>query len=189
MKGNTFPIYGVNYSAGDFYFVYTDNSFISRGIAWFEYRSEIFLVKNKVSHVGIVIGEGRGISATSKGIAVEDLNECFDSKHRHIFFREVRDITFEQRTKLIEFAHDNLGRKYDWPLIAGFALINSTVGRMLPESMRMFLLKKFNSYERLVCSEFASEALNFAKVISLKNTLLCPSDLIMLDIWKNFKFK
>lgn len=181
------PVFGVDYVAGDVYFVWTDKSFLSVGIAWFEYRSEFLSAKNKVSHCGIVIGDGKGISAQPQGVDYEDLNKIFDDPNKHIFFREPTMLSAWTADKTVKYAENQLGRKYDYGLFAAFALANSTAGKLFSEKMKRKILDFFDSKTKVVCSELACECLYFGGLSYYKYFKLMPSELADLIIFKKLK--
>ena len=185
---NKMPVYGKDYVAGDVYFVWTDKSFLSAGIAWFEYREEFLKVKNKVSHCGIVVGVGKGISAQPQGIDYEDLDEIIKNENKHIFFREPTMLWSYGSKKIINYAKNQIGRKYDYGLFLGFAVINSTIGKLFTEKFKRKILNLFNSKSRLICSEFAAECLFYGGLSYYHYFKIMPSELMDLCVFKKLKY-
>jgi len=181
------PVYGKDYMAGDVYFVWTDRSFLSLGIAWFEYRSEFLTAKEKVSHCGIVVGEGKGISAQPQGIDYEDLYAIFDDSDKHVFFREPLMLQAYSAEATVRYAENQLGRKYDYGLFCAFALVNSSFGKLFTDKFKKRILNFFNSDEKLVCSEFAAECLFYGGLSYYKHFQIMPSELADLIIFKKIK--
>jgi hypothetical protein len=85
------PEFGVNYNVGYIGFTYTDNSFISKGIAWFTRwaKGENLDVPNvPLSHVIVVTGPDTCAEATVPRSKETPIQEYFDAPHTHIFFRK-----------------------------------------------------------------------------------------------------
>jgi hypothetical protein len=184
---NKKPVYGVDYKPGQVYFTYTDHSFISVGIAWFQYRSEFLKAKDKVSHCGIVIAEGQGISAQPQGIDYEDLNAIFDNPDKHIFFREPIMLDCWGASKTIEYAKTKIGIKYDFGLFIGFAIVNSTIGKLFTDNFKKKILDIFGSDAKLLCSEYASESLFYGGLSYYSNFKITPYEFVDLIIFKKIK--
>lgn len=181
------PVFGKDYIPGDVYFVWTDNSFLSHGIAWFEYRSEFLKVKNKVSHCGIVCGDGKGIAAQPGGVDYEYLNAIFNNPHKHIFFREPCMLQAYSAQATINYAKNQIGRKYDYGLFLGMAVANSFVSKFFTENFRKKILDVFDSKRKVVCSELVAECLFYGHLSYYKYFKLMPSELAALCIFKKLK--
>lgn len=124
------PIYGVDYDLGYVMCMFTDDSFISKGIYWF--TRPLRGSKIKVTHVGIVTGCDEVVEAVPSGIVKGNLTDKFSNPHVHIFFRKPKGWTEEIGYKTAHEALSHVGKhRYNFPLIAVHALSGWLPGRLV----------------------------------------------------------
>lgn len=181
------PIYGINYRAGQIYCCYEIGSTISGGISWFSYKTGDTPELEKISHVGVCIGEGRGVSAQPQGIDIENLNNIFNDPKRRIFFVEPVLLDTLGAEPLVQGIINRIGEKYDWKLILGFGIVNSWFGKMLSDRIKAEILRIFNCKGRAVCSEVLAQELYNKGYCKDKNTIKLPREIVECGCVKKWK--
>lgn len=148
-------IYGKHYRRGCLYFTHRYKNIISRGISYFTSdHSE----EPPTSHVGIVVGPGKGIGAhVGKGVQEENLNDYIEDPHMLIYFKEFRRQNKKYLDKMCDEAQRSIGKDYDKWLIVGLAIANFKVSKMLlPKKIRERIVKFFDDKDKNICNEFIS---------------------------------
>lgn len=182
------PEYGKNYKAGQIYFTYQINSPISQGISWFSYKDMPIAPIERVSHCGLCIGEGQGISAQPHGIDYEDLNEIFNDPYRRIIFREPLLLDIMGADNIAAEAKKYIGKKYDFCGVFGFTIVNSWLGRkVLNERWRKEILRFFNALNRFWCSEFIMKLLHDCLFTNDKDFNVTPKEVFYHKCMKEWK--
>lgn len=185
------PEYGVSYKAGQLYFTGRDGNPIHFGITWFSYKGDYHNIPDieQFSHVGICIGERKGIEATpDKGVTYCDLNDRFNDKNCRIVFREPKKLDELGPDPLIKAAESYLGTKYDFKLFAGFALVNSWLGRkVLSDRAKLEVLRWFDAKDRVLCSEYGMCCLYKGNYTDDGNTMIIPRELFFHRCMKDLK--
>jgi hypothetical protein len=161
------PKFGTNYKVGYVGFTFKDNSFISKGIAWFtrwEKGKNQELPKIDISHVVVVTGENECIEATSPRVTKTPLSDYFNDPHMHICFRKPVGLTEDIARRMIAVGERFLGKKYDYVLLFGHLLTNNVAGRLvskiLGKRFTSAITSLFNSKERFICSEYVATMMN-----------------------------
>lgn len=175
------PQFGVNYKVGYIGFTFTDNNFISNGIAWFT-RWEKGLnpdVPNiNISHTFIVDGENECIEATSPTVCVSPLSKFFDNPHTHVCFRKPLGMTELTGHLMALDASHQLGKPYDYSLIVGHAIDDTFLGKLFDkitdDKGRDFLTWVFNNKGRFICSELIAAAMRNRPEYAGKGVLTKP---------------
>lgn len=122
---------------GDVIFFRKDSSIISRIIA--------FLTKSEFSHVGLIVGYDK----TTGLVTVIESNRLVNTRmniiqldaNLHVIYT-VQDKTSEQMERILKFANDSIGVKYDYLQIIGM-FISIIFGKD----------RYFNSINKYICSE------------------------------------
>lgn len=181
------PKYGENYRAGQIYCCYEIAHPISMGISWFSYKSGGTPEFEKVSHVGVCVGPGLGVSAQPHGVDWEDLFAIFDDPRRRIFFIEPKKLVELGHIPLTNSMIARVGQKYDFKLILGFGIVNSWLGRKLPERVRKEILRFFDCKDTTVCSQIIAEELYNHKYCDDPNTRKMPREIVECSCIKPWK--
>jgi hypothetical protein len=183
------PVFGKNYKEGQVYFVYSTKEPYSKGISFFTYNKE---ERNNIvgtpTHCGICIGENTGIAALDDGVIFEDLGKIFQDKNKRIFFREPILFDEETRNLILTYCKYLLGIEYDWKLAAGIGICNTTLVRTLLSPVKIKkLLQKFNSEDKLICSEFVMYVMYHAEVTTDNDFLRTPREVFEHRMFKEWK--
>lgn len=172
------PEFGVNYNVGYIGFTYTDNSFISKGIAWFTRWDQ---GKNRgvpdvpLSHVIVVTGDGMCAEATVPKSKETPLSEYFNDPHKHVFFRKPVGWTDDLGKRISWEAICRVGFTYGYTSIVGHALANNFVGKALgfvTFGLTTKLFKRaFDKKNQFICSEYAALAMQAQPELKDKGVL------------------
>jgi len=184
---NLQPVFGTNYRSGQIYLTYDIGNAISIGISWFEYKSGGTPDIEKVSHCGVVISERFGVSAQPRGVDLENLIDIFNDPHRRIVFIEPVLLDTLGALALTQGMYSRIGTKYDWRLIAGFGIVNSWLGRKLPERVQKEILRWFDCKGRVVCSEVICQELYKGGYCTDSNTRKTPEEMATCKCIKKWK--
>ena len=185
------PEFNVNYRSGQLYFTGRDGDPIHEGITWFTYTGDYRAIPKfeQFSHVGICIGEGKGIEATPDlGVVYCNLNDRFNDKNCRIIFREPVKLDELGSDPLILEAESFKGSKYDLKLFLGFALVNSWLARKtLSDNVKSNVLDWFDAKGRVLCSEYVMRCLINGKYTDDTNTRITPRELFFHACLKELK--
>jgi len=176
------PIFGDNggnYDVGYVGFCYTDNSFISQGIAWFTRWDKEHMPP--VSHTFIVTGSNSCIEAQAKGVVPADLTQYFNTPHVHVFFRKPVGWTLDLGNKIVAKGASKIGVRYNFASIITDLIAGSTIGH--------YLNKWFNNWPNkivsysvgwigMVCSTFVAWTLQQFDEFKLLGCLQLPARII-----------
>lgn len=175
------PEFGVNYKNGYIGFTFTDNSFISNGIAWFdrwEKGKNSNLPDLNLSHAFIVSGRNECIEALDTGVTLSPLTKFFDDPHTHICFRKPLGLTEEIADRMLLDASRLLGSPYDFILVAGHAVSDSFGGKLLEEitngKSRDLITWLFETKGKYICSELIAEIMRKRPEYGTKGVLSHP---------------
>ena len=160
------PEFGANYNVGYIGFTYTDNNFISKGIAWFtrwDKGKNPDVPNVPLSHVIVVTGQDTCTEATVPRSKETPLQEYFDAPHTHIFFRKPTGWTDDMGTRISWSTLNRMGWTYGYTSIVGHALANNIFGKALGWATfgwttKMFK-RAFDRKNQAICSEFAALAM------------------------------
>jgi hypothetical protein len=192
------PEYGSNYGKGYIGFTYSDSNVISKGIAYFTRWARMSQIR--VSHALIVTDENECIEAhMNGGVQKSTLSKYFDDPHCQIFFRKPVDLLPAVADAIVESAESQLGCTYDIGLIAGHALPNTFVGRVIERrfggSFESLLCKFLNHDNQWICSELASFCLDQQHsyhdtgILKANVETISPQELFedpfVFEAWKN----
>lgn len=135
-------------------FVYTRDSFFSTGIV--EVTDEDFKNEDFIpSHVFIVLDGGLIIeSLVGEGVQYGSLSKYSGNKYTVRYKRPKYSVI--DPIKAVNITRELSNRKYDLKLILGL-LFSNTIGRFLPKSFTRYVVSKFDSENRFICSELAVE--------------------------------
>ncbi|MFA5385752.1 MAG: hypothetical protein WC364_14045 [Eubacteriales bacterium] len=180
------PEYGVNYKSGQIYCTYRETA-LSAGISWFEYKDGKTPEFEKVTHVGICISATIGISAQPQGIDFENLTAIFQDPHTRIFFVEPKLLDSLGPWPLIGSMISRVGEKYDYKIFAGFALVNSWLGKFLSAARKEKILQWFDDKNKVVCSQVVAQELLKGGYCKDPNTKKMPRDVVECECIKPWK--
>lgn len=180
-------MWGVNYMRGWVFFTFTDDNFVSEGIAWFTRPHLLKPDDRPVSHTGITTGPNGTIEALQQGVVESDLAKYFNDPHVHIFFRCPQGYTEDMGNTIVTAAAGYLGEGYGYPLIVANFLAKNILGRIInklafnwPNRAVSWLL---DSKRQAICSELVAMALQavpwLKNIGCLKNParMITPRDL------------
>lgn len=175
-------IFGQNYDVGWVGFSFDDDSFISKGIAYFT-REEICAFDGvKISHTFIVEAENRVIEATTPRVQESTLLDRFADPTLHIFFRQPLGWNQGLGLRIVESAREHLGERYDYTLIAAEALANSFAGRLLNRWFKnrpnRWVSRLLDGKRRKICSELVAHSLNDQPELKGRGVLAWPENTI-----------
>ncbi|HLF96763.1 MAG TPA: hypothetical protein VI457_06445 [Methylococcaceae bacterium] len=175
------PKFGDNYKAGYVGFTYQNISVACKGIAYMTRWARMSDIK--VSHALLVTGENECIEArTQHGVVRSDLKKYFDNPHCQIFFRKPVALTAEIASKMNAVAGKEVGKKYDFNLIAAQALQGILVGKFVNTvfngSPDRLVSKLLNNDDKWICSELVAYCLNEQPEYRDKGVLHSPTDTI-----------
>ena len=191
------PQYGVNYRPGYIGFTFTDNSFVSLGIAYFT-RHELSRIP--VSHAFVVAGNDRLVEAHAlRGVAYDTISKYFNDPHVHVFFRKPLGWTERMGNAIAHSAERKIGCAYGYGLIAADLAADTWAGywanRICQQWPRRFFCWLLNSPAAFICSELAAYALNEQPEFHGRGVLAGPLDTIdpqdlfedetIFEPWKN----
>lgn len=175
------PEFGVNYKVGYIGFTFTDNNFVSNGIAWFtrwDKGKNPDVPTLNLSHNFIVSNENECIEATTPSVCFSPLTKYFDNPHTHVCFRKPLGMTELTGHLMALDASHQLGKPYDYSLIAGHALSDTLVGKLLEEitdeKSRIFLTWLFENKKRFICSELVAMVMRNRPEYCGKGVLVYP---------------
>ena len=156
------PIYGKNYDEGWIGFTYTNSSFISQGIAWFERWDNRRGLP--VSHVLLITGPNSLIeSTTPKGVSERDLQGLFDKPDTLFIALKPKGLNHKIAKELVEEAKKYVGYRYDYSLIVGNFITSNFIGKFFNFVTRGYfnkgVLKIFDKSKMKICSEFVATVL------------------------------
>jgi hypothetical protein len=154
------PIYGVDYAPGYILFSRTDDSFVSKGIIWFENQWEASAFKP--SHVMIVKDENTILEANSPEIKETNIHKYFDDEKIQVVCRRPVDLEDVTVKEVLTYAMSLEGRPYDFTGIMGFALMISGELSKYIKFLRK-LPVPFHFPGSRVCSSYVSDALKHSK--------------------------
>ena len=195
---NLTPEYGSNYGKGYIGFTFSDSNFVSQGIAYFTRWARMSQIR--VSHALIVTDENECIEAhMNGGVQKSKLSNYFDDDHCQIFFRKPIDLAPSVADTIVRSAESQLGCTYDNALIAGHALPNTFIGRVIEKrfagKFESLLCKFLNHDNQWICSELASYCLDEQQVYRDTGILkanvetISPQELFedpfIFEAWKN----
>lgn len=183
------PQYGVNYDIGYIGFTFTDDSFISQGIAWFERWDRTSPIK--VSHTFVVAGPDNTIEALAEGVVQSDLDKYFNDPHVHVFFKKPKPFNSIIAKGIVIEASKHIGEKYCYSLIVADAIDRSFIGHMLG----LNVTKYFEHRKEEICSQLVGEVLQEQPEISKYGCLQNPArmltpqmlfeDPFIFELWKS----
>lgn len=160
------PEFGVNYNTGYIGFTYNDDSFISKGIAWFtrwDQGKNPDVPDVPLSHVVVVTGNGSCAEATTPRSKETPLAEYFNDPHVHIFFRKPVTWTEDLGKRISWSALCRVGATYGYTSIVGHAIANSFFGKALGFVTFGLTTKAFkrafDKKNQFICSEYAALAM------------------------------
>lgn len=160
------PLYEVNYNKGYIGFTFTDNSWVSEGIAYFTRWDRLSDIP--VSHALIVVDENTCIEAMmGQGVIKSSLDKYFWEKHTHISFRKPLGINEIIANEIVQTAEKEVGAKYANDLIVNDLIRSTFLGHLLDELShdKIFdgLATCLYKNGSLICSELAAYCLQSAK--------------------------
>ncbi|MEI6209759.1 MAG: hypothetical protein WCP20_23485 [Desulfuromonadales bacterium] len=125
------PEFNKNYTIGSIGFSYNVTSPVSKGIAWFTRWDRMSDIK--VSHALVVTGANECVeaSASKNRVGCASLDEYFNDEHCLIFFRKPVHLTSEIAQKIVQTAKEQVGKRYDYSLIAAQAVTGSFIGHLI----------------------------------------------------------
>ena len=175
------PQFGVNYKVGYIGFTFTDNNFISNGIAWFtrwEKGENTDVPKLNLSHCFIVDSENECIEATENGVVTSPLTKYFNNPHAHVSFRKPIGLTeLTGHLMALDVSHQ-LGKPYDYVLIVGHAIDDTFLGKLFDkitdDKSREFITWVFSTKGRFICSELVAAAMRNRPEYAGKGVLVHP---------------
>lgn len=192
------PVYGENYDKGDIFFTYHNESFVSKGIAYFTKRKSMSDVR--VAHVGVVTGRDYCIEAHLKGgVQRSDLNKYFNEKTCYISFRRLNEMNDELFGRMLNFCESKVGLDYGIGLIGAQALVGSFFGhrlnKLLDGKLEEHVSKILDNKDTYICSELVAECLDRQPEFRDKGILADPvstitpqeifEDQVLFKPWKN----
>jgi hypothetical protein len=124
------PIWGKHYHAGWSGFSFTDDAFISEGIAVFENPLVLFGARVP-SHTWIVTGPDECIEAQGKGVVRASMSERFANTNCMVWFRCPSFYDSVVAEEIVKGAEQELGKKYNYAMIGAHAASNTLIGRAL----------------------------------------------------------
>lgn len=159
------------------------------GITFFTYKDARNTPElEKVSHCGICIGDGIGMSAQPHGYDYENLNEIFQDPKRRIFFKEPGKLDMLGDDELIKTCKSYLGTPYNFRLATGFAITNSWMARVfLSNTKRKQWLKSFDEKDHLLCSQAVIMMLCLSKFTTDIDFLVTPFEVLTHPLMKDWK--
>jgi hypothetical protein len=190
------PKWGENYDFGFIGFSYSDKSFISRGIAYFERWTRLSDIK--VSHTFVVSGPDEVIEAQPKGVVRATLSQYFNNPHALVFFRKPVGWTPEMGRRIVSAAEDNLGDAYGFSVILARFLANNCVGhvlnRLLGSVPDRLVTRLLDSRHQMICSELVAHCLKVQPELAGRGVLRRPEatvepqalfeDPVVFEPWK-----
>lgn len=161
------PQFGENYRVGDIGFTYTDNSFISKGIAWFtkwDQGKNPDVPDIPISHVFVVSGENECIEATLPKVKRTPLDHYFTKSSTHVFFRRPVDLTDEIAARIVVAAASKIGQRYGIVQLVGHAIAGSVPGKVIGWMTGGWFTRAaktaFENKSQMICSELGAYALD-----------------------------
>lgn len=192
------PEYGSNYGKGYIGFTYSDANVISKGIAYFTRWASMSQIR--VSHALIVTDENECIEAhMNGGVRRATLSKYFDDERCQVFFLKPISLAPGVADAIVESAETQLGCSYDIGLIAGHALPNTFIGRIIEKrfggNIESLLCKFLNHDNQWICSELASFCLDeqliyhHSGILKANVETISPQELFedpfVFESWKN----
>lgn len=192
------PEYGSNYGKGYIGFTYSDSNVISKGIAYFTRWARMSQIR--VSHALIVTDENECIEAhMNGGVQRSALSRYFGDPRCQIFFRKPIDLLPAIADAIAGSAETQLGCAYDIGLIAGHALPNTFIGRLIEKrfdgNFESLLCKFLNHDNQWICSELVSfcldqqDAYHDTGILKANVETISPQeffeDPFIFEAWKN----
>lgn len=123
------PLFTQNYDVGWAGFCYSTNSFISKGIAYFEHWDRYNDIP--VSHVFVVAGSDDCIQAMPQGVVHGKISDYFNDPHTLTFFRKPKAWDPAKGAATVEQAEKLVGCHYGYGLIVTDAMASFAVGHYL----------------------------------------------------------
>ena len=157
------PVWGKNIKPGYIGFTFTDDSFISDGIAWFTRQKDLDI---KVSHTFVVGYRPMGLieAHVETGVRAWSIEDYINDPKTHLFFRKPKGLTDTMTQLIIDTAEVRIGAKYDKSLILGHMLSNTFLGRLLVRMIgnipEKILTAATNNPEEWICSELVANCLD-----------------------------
>jgi len=158
------PEFHTTHDIGYIGFTYFDESFVSRGIAYYTRWSRLSEIT--VSHALIVTGENECIEALAEKnrVTKSPLEKYFRNPKCAIFFRKPFQWSEEIGNRISTTALTQNGTKYDYNLIAADMVRGSFIGHLISGCFKGrksdILTKLLNDDKRWICSELAAYALD-----------------------------
>jgi hypothetical protein len=192
------PDYGSNYGKGYIGFTYSDSNFVSEGIAYFTRWARMSQIR--VSHALIVSDENECIEAhMNGGVQISRLSKYFEDKHCQIFFRKPVRLSPAVADAIVQSAKSQVGCSYDISLIAGHAIPNTFIGRVIDKrfggNSESLLCKFLNHENQWICSELAAYCLDEQHnyhdngILKANVETISPQELFedpfIFEAWKN----
>lgn len=171
------PKFEDNYDVGWIGFQFTDNSFVSNGIAWFERWDRLGDIR--VSHCFVVSGYNKCIEALAHGVTESTLEERFADPHVHVFFRV--PLTWDQKLgeSIVASAREHLGHKYGYALIVAHFLASTLIGRLVNKLTggwpNRLMTRICNGRLSEICSELMALAMQAQPRLSTLGCLARPA--------------
>lgn len=192
------PVYGLNYNKGYIGFTYDGDNPIAQGIAYFTKWDQMHMIR--ATHVLIVTGEDSCIEADGATNSVHEtpLAPYFKRSNKQIFFRKPVGLTDEVAEHIVQTLRPEIGKTYDFPLIAAHALVGTVLGyvidRLSGEKLSVSLCKLLDNLNSYICSELAAYALDQQPeyrdkgVLALPDSTINPQQLfeddVIFEAWK-----
>lgn len=171
------PQFGVNYDVGYIGFTRSSGNIVSCGITYFTRWFKLSEIA--VSHALVVTGEDECVEALPSGVEKSKLSKYFNGSNVQIFFRQPRGWTQEMGERIRQAAYKRVGRKYGYSNIAGQAVANSILGKVLSAvTFGWFgkaVLKVTDSQKTDICDETAYEVLKAQPELSGAKIFYRPS--------------
>jgi len=128
------PEWNDAYRLGYIGFEFTDDSFISNGVVYFERYETVpgaSVPDLPISHTFVVTGPDECVEALAHGVTISNLHERFTSPHTHVCFRKPRFYTDVEAHGIAAAAYGEVGKGYGYGLIFADLLANTVVGHWL----------------------------------------------------------
>ena len=158
------PEFHKTHDVGYIGFTYFNESFVSKGIAYFTRWSKLSEIT--VSHALVVTGENECIEARADDnlVTKSALTRYFDEPKCSIFFRKPRSWTEDIGRRIAQTALAQEGAGYDYGLIVSDLVKGSFLGHLIAGCFKGqkedVLTKLLNNDRRWICSELAAYALD-----------------------------
>ena len=155
------PKYLTNYGPGWVGFTYHPDQWLSYGIAYFERYEDADGIP--VTHTFVCSGPDKCIEALGRGIVESDLGKYFNDPKCRIFFLRPKGWSEVMGMRIVSAAHQHIGDRYGYGIIAADALGNTLAGRAINRLtgglLSQWLWKRLDRPKAEICSELVADAL------------------------------